>query len=302
MAVAIDAPSFVGWHDDPGRAGVEWQKETIVMNTGSHGELLEANGARIYHEVRGSGPSVLFIAGATGDGGHFERVAEILSDEFTVVTYDRRANSRNPRPEGWESTSTEEQSDDAAGLIEALDIAPAAIFGASAGAIIGLDLVVRYPELVRGAILQEPPLTAGIANAEEVLGALQQVIDGGMQQGGPRGGCEAFLRFAAGDEAFEALDPQLRERLLGNGEIFLGTEIGVMESYDPNEATLAAVEVPVRVMVGAESAPFFAETAQWLAGRLNVEVERLPGGHTPYFDRPEEMAQILRPVLRELSA
>jgi pimeloyl-ACP methyl ester carboxylesterase len=183
-----------------------------------------------------------------------------------------------------------------------LGIAPAAIFGASAGAIIGLDLVIRHPELVRGAILHEPPMTAGMSNPEEVLGALQQVIDGGMQRGGPKGGCEAFLRFAAGDEAFEALDQQLRERLLGNGEIFLGTEIGVMEPYQPDEATLAAIEVPVRVMVGDESAPFFAETAQWLAGRLNVEVEGLPGGHTPYFDRPEEMAQTLRPVLRELSA
>jgi pimeloyl-ACP methyl ester carboxylesterase len=144
-------------------------------------------------------------------------------------------------------------------------------------------------------------MTAGMSNAEEVMEARQQVIDGGMQRGGPRGGCEAFLRFAAGDEAFEVLDPQLRERLLENGEIFLGTEIGVMEPYQPDEPMLATVEVPVRVMVGTESAPFFAETAQWLADRLRVEVERLPGGHTPYFDRPEEMAQMLRPLLRELS-
>jgi pimeloyl-ACP methyl ester carboxylesterase len=271
------------------------------MNTGSHGELLEANDASIYHEVRGSGPSVLFIAGATGDGGHFRRVAEVLSDEFTVVTYDRRANSRSPRPEGWESTSTEEQSDDAAGLIEALGIVPAAIFGASVGAIIGLDLVIRHPELVRGAILHEPPMTAGMSNAEEVLAALQQVIEGGTQRGGPRGGCEAFLRFVAGGEAFEALDPQLRERLLANGEIFLGTEIGVMEPYQPDEATLAAIEVPVRVMVSTDSAPVFAETSQWLADRLSVELEKLPGGHTCYFDRPEVMAQTLRPLLRDLS-
>jgi pimeloyl-ACP methyl ester carboxylesterase len=41
--------------------------------------------------------------------------------------------------------------------------------------------------------------------------------------------------------------------------------------------------------------------ARWLADRLNVELERLPGGHTPYFDRPDEMAQALRPLLRELS-
>jgi pimeloyl-ACP methyl ester carboxylesterase len=115
------------------------------MDTASTGNLLEVNGAKIYHEVRGSGPSVLFVAGATGDGGHFERVAEILSDEFTVVTYDRRGNSRSPRPDGWESTSTEEHSEDAAELIEALGIAPVAIFGSSAGAIIGLDLAIRHP-------------------------------------------------------------------------------------------------------------------------------------------------------------
>jgi pimeloyl-ACP methyl ester carboxylesterase len=103
------------------------------VNTEPNGGLLEINDARIYHEVRGSGPSVLFIAGATADCGHFQRVAELLSDEFTVVTYDRRANSRSPRPDDWDKTSTEEQSEDAARLIEALGIAPAAIFGNSVG-------------------------------------------------------------------------------------------------------------------------------------------------------------------------
>jgi pimeloyl-ACP methyl ester carboxylesterase len=272
------------------------------VNTGLNGKVLEINSARIYHEVRGSGPSVIFIAGATGDCGHFQRVAQLLSDEFTVVTYDRRANSRSTHPDGWESTSTEEQSDDAAGLIEALGIAPVAIFGTSVGAIIGLDLVIRHPELVRGAILHEPPMTAGMSNPEEVMGAIQQVVEGGMQRDGSRGGCETFFRFVAGDEAFENLDPHLRERMLGNGETFLGTEMGAFEPYQPDEAALAAVEVPVRVMVGPESAPFFAETARWLADRMNIELERLPGGHTPYFDRPDEMAETIRPLLRmELS-
>jgi pimeloyl-ACP methyl ester carboxylesterase len=52
-------------------------------------------------------------------------------------------------------------------------------------------------------------------------------------------------------------------------------------------------------MVGTESAPFFAETARWLADSVSVELERLPGGHACYFDRPEEMAKALRPLLRE---
>jgi pimeloyl-ACP methyl ester carboxylesterase len=269
------------------------------MNTAPTGNLLEVNEVKIYHEVRGSGPSVLFIAGATGDCGHFQRVAELLSDEFTVVTYDRRGNSRSPRPKDWEGTSTEEHSEDAAALIEALGLAPVAVFGNSAGAIIGLDLSIRRPELVRGAILHEPPMMAGMSNPEEMMGAFQQVVEGGMQSGGLRGGVEAFFRFVAGDETFEKLDPQLRERMLGNGETCLITEMPVFPAYEPDEATLAAVEVPVRVMVGPDSA--FGEPAGWLAGQLGVELESLPGGHTPYFDRPQEMAGALRPMLREMS-
>ena len=63
-----------------------------------------------------------------------------------------------------------------------------------------------------------------------------------------------------------------------------------------------AVELPVRGYGRTrERSVFFAETAGWLAKRLGVEVETLPGGHTPYFDRPQEMAETLRPRLRELS-
>jgi pimeloyl-ACP methyl ester carboxylesterase len=186
-------------------------------------------------------------------------------------------------------------------LIEALGIAPAAVFGNSAGAIIGLDLVIRHPESVRGAILHEPPMTAGMSDPEEVMGAIQRVVEGGMQDGGPRGGCETFFRFVAGDEVFENLDPHLRERMLANGETFFGPEMGVFESYRPEEGALEALEVPVRVMVGTESAPFFAEVARWLADSMNVELEELPGAHTPYFDRPQQMAEALRPLLREMS-
>ena len=34
------------------------------------------NGAELYYEVRGAGPPVLLIMGATGDGGHFDALAD----------------------------------------------------------------------------------------------------------------------------------------------------------------------------------------------------------------------------------
>ena len=66
---------------------------------------VSANDTTLYYELRGDGPSLLLISGATGDAGHWTDVADKLADNYTVITYDRRGNSRSPRPPGWTSTS-----------------------------------------------------------------------------------------------------------------------------------------------------------------------------------------------------
>ena len=119
------------------------------------------DGAELYYEVRGSGPPVLLIMGATGDGGHFDALADLLADEFTVVSYDRRGNGRSPVPTGWQTTSPEEQADDAAALLDALGTGPAAVFGTSSGGVFALCLLVRHPEVVRGA----DPARAGVVRS-----------------------------------------------------------------------------------------------------------------------------------------
>jgi pimeloyl-ACP methyl ester carboxylesterase len=173
------------------------------------GATIEANGTTLYYELRGTGPSVLFISGSTGDAGHFASVADALADEFTVITYDRRGNSRSPRPAGWAATTAEEQAADAAALLRSLGQSPAAVFGTSGGAIIGLALVVNHPEVVRGAILHEPPLLAVLPNAGELIVAAQTVIEQAIKTGGPRAGVEAFLRTLPRVDV-EALPPVLR--------------------------------------------------------------------------------------------
>jgi pimeloyl-ACP methyl ester carboxylesterase len=208
-------------------------------------------------------------------------VAEALADQFTVVTYDRRGNSRSPRPPAWASTSVEEQAGDAAALVQALELAPAAVLGTSSGAIYALCLLLRQPELVRLVILHEPPLLPVLERPEEVQQALRALVEEGMAAGGPPAALEQFWRFVAGDANWENLEPGLRERILGNAATFIGIEMRSVESYRPNDAALAAVRPPVRVLVGEQSSPFFAEIAHWLAQRLGVEVSRTPGTHTP---------------------
>ena len=264
-------------------------------------------GVRLYYERRGDGPSVLFISGASGDAGHWTGVADVLATQYTVVTYDRRGNSRSPRPAGWTATTIEEQADDAAGLLEALDLAPAIVFGTSAAAGILAGVSLRHPEVVRGAIFHEPVFPSGFPNMDAVRAARRARLEEGMARGGPRLAMELLLRDVADDQVYESLDPQLRERLLDNGSVLYEIEIAPFAAYEPSPEELTAFGVPCFVTAGAANRDPSArghwrfEVARWLANHLGTTVVELPGGHMAYLGEPEGFAEALRPLLHQLT-
>lgn len=263
--------------------------------------LATANGVDLYYEVRGSGPPVLLIMGATGDGGHFDTLAALLADEFTVITYDRRGNGRSPVPPGWQTTSPHEQADDARALIEVLDVGPVAVFGTSSGGNFALCLLVRHPEAVRGAILHEPGLYGVLDDFDAVRAPLRNLIGEAMAAGGPPVAVERFWSYIAGDKGWDKLSAPLRERLRANADTLFGVELGTYERYLPDDETLAAIRVPLRLVVSKHSLPMFAEVADRLGTRLGVDVVTTPGGHAAYHDCPDELTETIRPLLREVS-
>jgi pimeloyl-ACP methyl ester carboxylesterase len=253
----------------------------------------------LHHEVRGSGPPVLFISGASGDAGHFTRVAEQLADEFTTVAYDRRGCSRSARLREAEVMSIAAQADDAASLIEELGLAPANVFGTSGGGDIALELVARHPELVRGAIVHEPALVALAGDPEPGDVDLEQFIE--LAAVAPRRAMEAFIRGASSDETFEALDPEHRERMLANGAHFFAHELQAFASYVPNADMIQAGGVPLRLLVGEHGAPPLIRATTRFAEQLGLDVRSISGHHAPYLQQPEAFAEDLRQILRELA-
>lgn len=269
---------------------------------------VSVNGTQLYYERRGSGPSVLFISGATGDAGHFTRVAELLADEFTVITYDRRGNSRSPRPAGWTATSMDEQADDAAILLQALDLAPGAVFGTSGGAVILLNLLLRHPDVLRGALVHEPPLIPVVPGGAELGAQFQRMTEEALERSGPRGAMELFLRAEGGEANFERLEPELRERMLSNAELFFSAELEPFATYVPDAEALAQVRVPVFALAGVEhrgadsgQGDYHFEAARWVAEHVGTKLVEVPGAHAPYFDYPQELAAALRPLLRQVN-
>ena len=262
---------------------------------------VSVNGAELYHEIRGSGPPVLLIMGATGDGGHFDTLADLLVDEFTVITYDRRGNGRSPAPAGWTTTSAEEQADDAAGLVDALEVGRTAVFGTSSGGNFALWMLTRHPAIVRGAVLHEPGVYAVLDDFDSVRSPLQGVVRRSMAEGGPHLALERFWRYIAGDDAWTQLPPALRERLCASASTLFDVELGTYERSMPDDQALAAIAVPVLLVVSEDSHDFFAEVARRLSERLGADVATTPGRHGAYHDRPKELAETIRPFLREVS-
>jgi pimeloyl-ACP methyl ester carboxylesterase len=270
-------------------------------------QQIQANGTVLHTQTRGHGPAVLLIAGAGGDAAELGGVAATLSDAFTVTTYDRRGNSRSPRPAGWTQTSLAEQADDAAALLAALGQRPAVVVGTSAGGSIALEVALRHPQAVRTAIVHEPPILAGTTNPQAVTDDLGAMIGQGMAAGGPRVAMQLFLRWAAGEATFEAVDPTDRDRYVGNGEVFFGVELAPIMAYAPSIQAIADAQVPIVAAASSASRDpgsphhFLYQAASWLAHQAGVDLVELPGGHMAYLTQPAAVAESLRPLLRDRS-
>lgn len=269
---------------------------------------IAVNGTELYYELRGQGPPVAFITGGTGDAHWWAESAEALADEFTVLTYDRRGNSRSARPTSATQAPLSAHADDAAALLTQLQLAPAVAYGSSSGALYLTDLLLRNADVVRGAVLHEPPFIPVTSAPAAVADALSTVIGGGMERGGPTAAMEAFLRHVAGDEVYSSYDPEARNRFLANGEVFFGEEMPAMQAFLPSTEQLAQVQVPCVVSSGIENQPleatghWFYESSSWLAEALSVELTTSPGAHVPMATHPDLFVDWVRPVLRSLSA
>jgi pimeloyl-ACP methyl ester carboxylesterase len=260
--------------------------------------LIQAGTTKLYHEVRGSGPALL-ITGGTGDAGEWANLAPTLAEECTVVTYDRRGMSRSPRPDGWTATSMAEAADDAAALLRALDLTPAVVVGHSGGASVACGLVARHPEVVRHAVLYEPPLLAVVPDGEALVAGLRAVIEQAMAAGGPRHAMEAFIRGNAGDEVadqwFESVDPSDRDRILDNGAVFFPIELPAFAAFIPDPQRMQASGVPLTVAVGAENRDtWMGAAAAWLAEGTGADLVELPGGHGGFVSHPQEFIELVR--------
>ena len=170
--------------------------------------------------------------------------------------------------------------------MQALGTGPVAVFGTSSGGSFALCLLVRHPGWVRGAILLEPGLYALAGDFDAVRAPVRALVQEAMPVGGPPAAVERFWRYVAGDDGWDRLAPALRERLRATAGTLFGVELGTYELYLTSDEALAAIDVPVLLLVSENGPFFFAQIADRFARRLSVDVATIPGTHATYHEHP----------------
>jgi len=111
------------------------------------------NGIRLSFERHGRGERVLFIMGSSAGGRVWtlHQTPAVVAAGYQAVTFDNRGIPPSDVPPG--RYSLDDMVADTKGLIESIGAAPCRIVGTSLGAIIAQELAIRWPELVRCAVL-----------------------------------------------------------------------------------------------------------------------------------------------------
>lgn len=255
---------------------------------------LQARGVEIAWSERGEGPPVLLIHETAAIGAVWEPLAAALSGRSRAISYDRRGWGDSSAPDDYRRTTIEEQSEDAAALIDAVVGGPATVCGAGVGAVIALDLLLRLPDLVSAAVLIEPPLLQLIPVATEALsedrhrleiaaGSGEDVIElylsGGLPALGPGVG-----------RTPEPIAAAARDRPAS-----VVAELGIPAGWRMPLRRLASAASPSAIVTCESTPPLLRDASEALAAKLALSSARTvdAGGAPPHVGAAEEIAALM---------
>lgn len=115
-----------------------------------------ANGIKIhYHRTGGAKPTVVLLHGITDNGLCWTRIARALEADYDLIMVDARGHGQSDAPES--GYTADHHAADVAGLIQGLGLDRPVVMGHSMGGSTAAAVAANYPQLVRGAVLEDPP-------------------------------------------------------------------------------------------------------------------------------------------------
>jgi pimeloyl-ACP methyl ester carboxylesterase len=226
---------------------------------------------------------VVLVHGVMDRGASFSRIVGYLHD-MVVTTYDRRgyAHSMEAPLAGTVDAHVQD-------LLAILDDKPATVVGHSLGGVVTLAAAAQRPDLVVSAGVYESPMpwldwwptsTAGaktLADAED-----------------PAKSAENFMRYLAGDMAWEMLPLKTQQQRRAEGPAMLA-DLTMLREVDTPPFEPEAIKIPVAVAGGSDTQQHHKDGCEAMAKMFGTEVQWIDGaGHGGHMSHPGPFASFVR--------
>jgi pimeloyl-ACP methyl ester carboxylesterase len=257
-------------------------------------KVLSKDGTPIAYYKVGSGPTVILVDGALGDGTD-PTLAELLSPHFTAIHYNRRGRGESGDTQPY---AIGREIEDIKAIIDASG-GSAYLCGFSSGAALALEAANKLPAKVKKAVLFEPPFIVDETHAplpDDYVPHLKQLIAEGR-----RGDAVEYFMTAAIGLPAEYVEPLRADPSWAGMERvahtihYDGTIMGQNMSgkpLRPNQWPNATM--PILVIVGGESEAFFYSGADALLRQIPNGQRRTLAGQSHNVE-----SAALAPVLVE---
>jgi pimeloyl-ACP methyl ester carboxylesterase len=262
---------------------------------------IEANGIQIhYHRTGGGKPPLLLLHGITDHGLCWKRAARDLEDCCDSIMPDARGHGLSDGLAGGFSIPI--LAEDAAGLIQALRLENVIVWGHSMGAITAAYLAAGYPDLVKGIILEDPPLGF---NLESLPPEFREAIKQENQALRAMPPEQQHAWAAAQNPGWhpDELGPWLEAKVRYDPGLY--DQFGVFAS-NPWQAVFTRLHCPGLLLTGdlQQGAIVSPETARqavelWAQGKV---VHFAGAGHSIHRERYEQVVQVVREFIDRLAA
>jgi pimeloyl-ACP methyl ester carboxylesterase len=258
--------------------------------------VVRAGEVELDYEHSGSGPPLLLIMGMSGTALHWgEPFLGALREDFQLIAYDHRGVGSSTALDG--PLTIVQMAQDAAALLDALQIDCAHVLGISMGGMIAQELALAHPERVRTLTLG-CTYCGGEGSAQaapEVLQRLAESMMSGDRQRALRTAFEINVsQAAAGDAELYARFLEISERRAVGVPVIMA-QLQACIAHDTN-ARLGGLELPTLVVHGTEDQLLPVANGRLIASRVpGAQLEILDGvGHMFVWERPRDSAQLIR--------
>jgi pimeloyl-ACP methyl ester carboxylesterase len=228
---------------------------------------------KIYYEIEGQGPALMFAHGATGNMNSWRSYGYVdkFKSDHTVILYDMRGHGQSDKPHTVEAYNYSFLIDDVIAVLDALQLDKTHFWGYSMGATIGFGLAKHYPQRIRSLILGGSSPYSEAQPLTEPPSPLLQIMRKGIEQGP-----DAVVQGIR--DLFGEITPHYEARLRGLDYQAQAALLEYLDYHMPGlEDVLPTMSMPCLVYIADGDDPNFTQTQEYMKQMPNATFLGLPG-------------------------